>query len=124
MDIKPGSAMHILLKAITAKPGRTPDQLALETGLTVNHIQRRCREMRDAKLIHIGQRSINTGAQANHWMPGEGEDAPPLPNHQERKGIERRTGQKIACTGDMHLSGHDPVIDPLTARFLGISATV
>jgi hypothetical protein len=117
------TAADAILKAIEAQPGRTPDQLAIATGYPVNYTQRKCRELRDAGLIHIGHRSIKTGAQANHWMPGEGEDAPPLPNHQERRGIERRTGQKIATSADMHLPGHDPVIDPLTARFLGVRAT-
>jgi hypothetical protein len=44
-----------------------------------------------------------------------------LPCRDDRRVIERRTGNKIASSKDM--PGHNPIIDPLTARFLGVRAT-
>jgi hypothetical protein len=119
--MKPGTAIHKILQAIETEPGRMPEQLSKATGLSLTHTHRCCRNLHRMKLIHIGFRSVQVGWQAPHYMPGEGEDAPMLPCRDDRRVIERRTGNKIASSKDM--PGHNPIIDPLTARFLGVRAT-
>lgn len=122
MTLKPGTALPLILRAIETDPNRTPDQIAKAVGLTGNYVRRKCKELYRAELIHITDRSIVNGAHVPHYTAGPGEDAPMLPLSAERRAHERKTGQKIASTTDM--PGHNPIIDPWSAKYLGIGANV